>query len=186
MNGPLTLQALVPEQLPQLFMYLDDQLQENGRGAVPLFQPISRGQSRLPPDKAASFAASLTVPFGQPRWRRMWLALDARGAIAGHVDLRARPEIAAYHRALLGMGVHRDHRGAGLGRQLVEHALAWASVTPPLEWVDLDVLLGNLAARWLYERAGFVVTGEVHDLYRIDGESHGSVTMSRRLAPHPR
>jgi RimJ/RimL family protein N-acetyltransferase len=111
----------------------------------------------------------------------MWLALDARGEIAGHVDLRARPEIAAYHRALLGMGVHRDHRGAGLGRQLVEHALAWASATAPLEWVDLDVLSGNLAARRLYERAGFIVTGEVHDLYRIDGESHGSVTMSRRL-----
>jgi RimJ/RimL family protein N-acetyltransferase len=116
----------------------------------------------------------------------MWLALNARGEIAGHVDLRARPEIAAFHRALLGMGVHRDHRRAGLGRQLVEHALAWASITPPLEWVDLDVLSGNLAARRLYERAGFVVTGEVHDLYRIDGESHGSVTMSRRLTPHPR
>jgi len=41
-NGPLTLQALVPEQLPQLFMYLDDQLQENGRDGMPLFQPLSR------------------------------------------------------------------------------------------------------------------------------------------------
>lgn len=181
MTPHLRLLPIEPEQLPQLFMYLDDQLQENGRGAVPLFQPVSRLHSRVPPDKAAAFAASFAVPFGQPGWRRMWIALDGLDNIVGHVDLRAQPDAASSHRALLGMGVHRDYRRLGLGRQLVEHALAWASVTPPLEWADLDVMSVNLAARRLYERAGFVVTGEVPDLYRIDGESHGSVSMSRLL-----
>ena len=181
----LPLLQIVPlelEWLPQLFMYLDDQLQENGRDGMPLFQPLSRLQSRVPPEKAAAFAASFAVPFGQPGWRRMWLALDSQGNIAGHVDLRAQPDLASGHRALLGMGVHRSYRRYGVGRQLVETALAWASVTPPLAWVDLDVLSENHAARRLYERTGFVVTGEVPDLYRIDGESHGSVSMSRRLS----
>lgn len=172
---------IAPERLAQLFQYLDDQLQENGRDGIPLFQPLSRLQSRVPPEKAASFAAGLSVPFGQPGWRQMWIALDTLGAIAGHVDLRARPDPASGHRALLGMGVRRDARRLGLGRQLVDTALAWAAVTPPLEWVDLDVLSVNLAARRLYERAGFAVTGEVPDLYRIDGEPHGSVMMSRRV-----
>lgn len=182
MTPPLPIVALVPEQLPQLFMYLDEQLQENGRGSMPLFQPASRLQSRLPPEKAAGFAASFTVPFGQPGWRRMWIALDGLGQIAGHVDLRASPDAASGHRALLGMGVHRAYRQLGLGQQLVAHALAWAGVNPPLAWVDLDVMSANLAARRLYARAGFVVTGEVPDLYRIDGESHGSVSMSRRVS----
>jgi len=177
----LRIVPLEPERLAQLFQYLDDQLQENGRGGMPLFQPLSRLQSRVPPEKAAAFAASFSVPFGQPGWRHMWIALDTLGAIAGHVDLRARSDPASSHRALLGMGVQRDYRRFGLGRQLVETALAWAAATPPLEWVDLDVLSVNLAARRLYERAGFVVTGEVPDLYRIDGESHGSVMMSRRV-----
>jgi len=177
----LYIAPLEPERLAQLFQYLDDQLQENGRDGMPLFQPLSRMQSRLLPEKAASFAASFAVPFGQPGWRHMWIALDSLGAIAGHVDLRARPDPESAHRALLGMGVHRDYRRFGLGRQLVDTALAWASVTPPLEWVDLDVLAGNHAARRLYERAGFVATCEVPDLYRIDGESHGSVMMSRRV-----
>lgn len=176
----LRIVPLPPERLAQLFQYLDNQLQENGRGGMPLFQPLSRHQSRVPPEKAAAFAASFSVPFGQPGWRHMWIALDTLGAIAGHVDLRARSDPASSHRALLGMGVHRDYRRFGLGRQLVETALAWAAATP-LEWVDLDVLSVNLAARRLYERAGFVVTGEVPDLYRIDGESHGSVMMSRRV-----
>jgi ribosomal protein S18 acetylase RimI-like enzyme len=182
----LQIQPLQPEQLAQLFLYLDDQLQENGRDGMPLFQPLSRLQSRVPPEKAAAFAASFAVPFGQPGWRCMWLALDGAGNIAGHVDLRAQPDPASSHRALLGMGVHRHYRQLGLGRQLVDTALGWASITPPLEWVDLDVLSVNHAARRLYERAGFVVTGEVPDLYRIDGQSHGSVMMSRRLAPYSR
>ena len=88
---PVPIQALEPERLPQLFAYLDDQLQENGRDGAPLFQP----QSRLPPDKAAAFAGGLAIPVGQPGWRRVWIALDAGGAIAGHVDLRARPDPAS-------------------------------------------------------------------------------------------
>ena len=172
---------LQPEQLPQLFMYLDDQLQENGRDGMPLFQPLSRAQGRLPPDKAASFAGGLAIALGQPGWRRVWVALDAGGAIAGHIDLRARPDPLSAHRAMLGMGVHRAYRRFGLGRMLVDTALAWAEATPMLAWVDLDVLTGNLAARRLYQRAGFIVTGEEPDLYRIDGQSHGSVTMSRRI-----
>lgn len=182
MSLPLVqIQALEPERLAQLFMYMDDQLQENGRDGMPVFQPVPRQQSRVSPERAAAFAASFSVPFGQPGWRCMWIALDSLGSIAGHVDLRARGDATSSHRALLGMGVHRDYRRFGLGRQLVDTALAWASVTPPLEWIDLDVLSGNHAARRLYERAGFVVTGEIPDLYRIDGQSHGEVSMSRRV-----
>lgn len=181
MEPVLRILALEPERLPQLFLYLDDHLQDNGRAGTSLFQPQSRALSRFPPEKAAAFAGGLDTPFGQPGWRRVWIALDGAGNIAGHADLRARPEAASTHRTLLGMGVHRDYRRLGLGLSLVEHALAWAGATPPLAWVDLDVLSVNLAARRLYERAGFVVTGEVPDLYRIDGESQGSVMMSRRV-----
>lgn len=182
MHPVLLIVALEPERLPQLFLYLDDHLQDNGRAGTPLFQPQARALSRFPPEKAAAFAGGLDTSFGQPGWRRVWIALDGAGSIAGHVDLRARPEPAAIHRTLLGMGVHRDARRQGLGKALVDHALAWARATPPLEWVDLDVLAVNHAARRLYERCGFVVMGEVPDLYRIDGESHGSVMMSRRLS----
>jgi len=181
MDPVLRIVPLEPERLPQLFIYLDDHLRDNGQAGTPLFQPQARALSRFPPEKAAAFAGGLDTPFGQPGWRRVWIALDGTGNIAGHVDLRARAEPAASHRTLLGMGVHRDARRLGLGMALVEHALGWANATPPLEWVDLDVLSVNLAARRLYERAGFVVTGEVPDLYRIDGESHGSVMMSRRV-----
>lgn len=178
----IAIREAAESDLPALFAYLGEQLLENGRDGMPLFQPMARTLDPVVPEAMqARFSSGMTTPLGQPGWRRVWIAVADDGAIAGHIDLRARTEPGAGHRALLGMGVQRDYRRHGLGARLVDTALAWARATAPLEWVDLDVLSVNRAARRLYERTGFVQTGEVPDLYRIDGESHGSVTMSRRL-----
>jgi len=172
--------AIIPltqQDLPALFVYLDDHLGDNGRNGTPLFQPLPRAESFFPVDKRAGFVLGLQTAFGEPGWRRGWLAIDADGAICGHIDLRARPERTATHRCLLGMGVHRDYRGQGLGARLLDTALAWAR-QQDLAWVDLEVLSDNLPARRLYARSGFVQTGEIPDLFRIDGEGHGYVFMS--------
>jgi ribosomal protein S18 acetylase RimI-like enzyme len=52
-----------------------------------------------------------------------------------------------------------------------------------MAWIDLEVLAGNLPARGLYRKAGFVQTGEIADMFRIDGESLGYVFMSLQLGP---
>ncbi|MFC3460323.1 GNAT family N-acetyltransferase [Massilia haematophila] len=180
MTGAPAIRAVAQEDLPALFVYLDDHLRDNGRGDAPLFQPMPRAESFFPVDKRAGFALGLGAAVGEPGWRRGWIALDEDGAIRGHIDLRARPERAASHRCLLGMGVHRDARRIGLGASLLTHALEWAQ-TQGLAWVDLEVLADNGPARRLYERSGFVQTGEIPDLFRIDGERHGYVFMTRRL-----
>ena len=183
MRGPVlpTIHSVAPADLPALFVYLDDHLQDNGRGATPLFQPMARAESRWATDKRAAFAIGLGAEVGAPGWRRAWIALDADGAICGHVDLRARPERASDHRCLLGMGVHRDCRRQGLGERLIAAALAWARTQESLDWVDLEVLSSNLPARRLYERCGFTFAGELPDLFRIDGEQHGYVYMTQHI-----
>ena len=100
--------------------------------------------------------------------------------MAGHIDLRGRTEPASSHRTLLGMGVRRDLRRAGLGTRLVQEALAWARASG-FAWVDLEVLSQNHKARALYARTGFHTTGEVPDLYRIGDTPIGAVSMSMRL-----
>lgn len=174
------IRAVAQDDLPALFAYLDDHLGDNGQGGTPLFQPMPRAESFFPVDRRAGFALGLGTAMGEPGWRRGWIALDAAGAICGHVDLRARPERPAAHRCLLGMGVHRDWRRRGLGASLLGTALAWAHAQG-LSWVDLEVLSNNLPARGLYQRTGFVQTGEIPDLFRIDGERHGYVFMSLAL-----
>jgi RimJ/RimL family protein N-acetyltransferase len=175
------IRSVVAADLPALFVYLDDHLQDNGRAGTPLFQPMARAESRWATDKRAAFAIGLGAQVGAPGWRRAWMALDADGAICGHADLRARPERAASHRCLLGMGVHRDARRQGLGERLLGTALDWARTQPGLDWVDLEVLSNNAPARRLYERCGFVFAGELPDLFRIDGEQHGYVYMTHRV-----
>nr|WP_229429340.1 GNAT family N-acetyltransferase [Massilia sp. ST3] len=169
--------------MPALFAYLGEQLLENGRIGAPLFQPMARTDDPLVPEPMrARFTTGIATPVGEPGWRRAWIAVDEEGAIAGHIDLRAHPETAAPHRAVLGMGVHHRYRRHGLGVRLIDTALAWARATASFEWIDLDVLSANVPARRLYERTGFQVIGEIPDLYRIEGESHGSVMMSRRIS----
>lgn len=175
------IRPLRPEELAFFFHYLNDHLLDNGRDGAALFQPMSRASRGFPPEKAAAFSNGMQLAVGQPGWRRVWVAL-AGEEITGHVDLRARPEPAARHRCLLGMGVHRNARRGGLGMALVAAATDWARAGG-LEWIDLEVLAGNLPARGLYRKAGFVQTGEIADLFRIDGESLGYVFMSLQLGP---
>jgi len=173
------------DELPAFFAYLNDHLLDNGRGDTALFMPMPRTASVFPPERQDAFRTAVAAAAGQPGWRRLWLAWSEQGEIAGHIDLRARPEGASAHRALLGMGVHRDYRQQKLGQRLIEAACAWAREDGKLEWIDLEVLSTNVPARQLYLRGGFTQVGEIADLFRIDGESLGYTLMSRHLsAPH--
>jgi ribosomal protein S18 acetylase RimI-like enzyme len=173
------IRALDPREAPQFFAYLNDHLRDNGAHGNPLFQPMPRSRSVFPDEKAAAFSKGLGIALGQPGWRRAWIATGQDG-ILGHVDLRARPEHGCAHRALLGMGVHRLARRQGLGRVLVASAMDWAR-KQGLEWVDLEVLSINEPARALYRDCGFRQTGEIADMFRIDGEQLAYTLMSLKL-----
>ena len=167
--------------LSPFFAYLDDHLRDNGADGSPLFQPLPRAQSRLPGNVRLAFIKGLVIPVGQPGWRRLWLALDARGSIAGHIDLRGRPDPAASHRAMLGMGVHRLYRRRGLGRRLVETAVDWAREETDLAWIDLEVMADNVPAVELYLNTGFTMVSRIADMLRVDGVSHDLACMTLAL-----
>lgn len=170
-------------EMPNFFAYLNDHLSDNGCGEFPLFQPMSRGHSRFPEEKQESFTIGLEIPVGQPNWRRAWIAIDADDSILGHIDLRAYPDLYAEHRAIMGMGVHRDYRRRGLGSKLIETISTWALRETGIVWIDLWVLSGNEPAMRLYQSSEFVKVGEIQDMFRIDGESHAYTLMARRLRP---
>ncbi|WP_409269057.1 GNAT family N-acetyltransferase [Massilia sp. BHUDP2] len=176
----IAIRPATANDLPALFAYLGEQLAENGRDGL-LFQPMAPTTDGVPLAMRERFSAGMASSPGHPGWRHVWIALDEDGTIAGHIDLRGRLDAASSHRTLLGMGVRHDLRRAGLGTRLVQEALAWARASG-FAWVDLEVLSQNHKARALYVRMGFVETGEVPDLYRIEGQSVGAVSMSLRLA----
>lgn len=60
---------------------------------------------------------------------------------------------------VLGMQIHRDYRGQGYGRRLMEIGLL-SSFEYGLERIELDVLQTNVVAITLYEKFGFRKTQE--------------------------
>lgn len=178
MNHSLSIEPLSANEFDEFIAYLNDQLSENGGAGTGYFQPLPRGGSCFPADREAAFRDGIDTAVGTKGWRRVWVARSADGQIVGHIDLRAHPESFAEHRCLLGMGVHRRHRRAGLGAALIAHARQWAADVAQLEWIDLQVLSDNNAAVALYQRAGFVKAGEMPDMFRIDGRSFAYTTMS--------
>ncbi len=169
------------EDITPFLTYLDDHLSDNGLGDTPLFQPLSRIESKVPEALRNSFQFGMEMPIQEMGWRRVWVARREDGSIVGHIDLRGRLERHALHRAMLGMGVDRDHRRLGIGLLLMETAFRWAQEKAQLEFIDLQVLSHNQAAIKLYERSGFHRMGEIVDMFRIDGHSYNYTYMSKQF-----
>ena len=144
--------------------------------------PMAPTDAGIPAEKRQSFRDGFAVPVGERGWRRGWIARDAHGKVAGHIDLRAHPDAFTGHRCLLGMGVRRDLRRVGLATRLLAHATRWASAQG-LKWIDLQVLSANEPAIALYRREGFLMQGGRPDMFVIDGVSLGEIWMARKVPP---
>ena len=175
----ITIAPTADADVEALLSYLGEHLAENGRDGL-WFMPLAPTDAGIPAEKRQSLRDGFATPVGEPGWRRCWVARDARGEVAGHIDLRAHPDAFTGHRCVLGMGVRRDLRRAGLATRLLAHAAQWASAQG-LKWIDLQVLSANEAAVALYRREGFLMQGGRPDMYVIDGMSLGELWMARRV-----
>ena len=122
---------------------------------------------------------------GELGWQRWFLALGPEGRAIGHVELAGASLASALHRCRLGIGVERGYRGQGLGRRLMQHAIAFAAAQPSLSWVDLRVFVHNDRARALYRSLGFQELGLVPDQFRVAGASIDDVRMTLALPSPP-
>ncbi len=85
------------------------------------------------------------------------------------------------HRGSVGMGVLADHRGAGLGRRLLETAMAKAQGAGVTR-IELEVRADNARAIALYERLGFTTEARLRLAVRIDDRYHDALRMAHLLA----
>ena len=175
----VTIAAMADADVDAFFRYLGEQLAENGRDGL-WFMPMAPTDGGIPPEKRQSFRDGFAAPLGERGWRRGWIARDARGEVAGHIDLRAHPDAFTGHRCLLGMGVRRDLRRVGLATRLLAEATRWAS-TQGLKWIDLQVLSANEPAVAFYRREGFQMQGGRPDMFVIAGVSLGETWMARKV-----
>jgi len=101
--------------------------------------------------------------------RSMWivgppgrtLVADANGQILGTANMYANRPGPGKHIASGSFMVGRAARGQGVGRALVEAALAWAGENGFVGMQFNAVVEGNVAAERLYADLGFVTVGTV-------------------------
>ena len=100
------------------------------------------------------------------------------GAVALQCSVRPKTRHAAL---LVGMYVRPAARQQGVGRRLLQAAIAAATARPQLRLLQLTVTDGNEPARRLYEAAGFVAWGIEPMAVRTPEGFAGKAHMSLRL-----
>jgi len=106
-------------------------------------------------------------------------AAEVDGRVVGMATLYQKQNPRERHAADLGMMVHPDYWGRGIGSQLLSALVKLADDWLQLTRVELEVNVDNPAAVRLYEKLGFEIEG-THKLHAYgDGRMADSYFMAR-------
>lgn len=105
------------------------------------------------------------------------LVAVAEGEVVGWCDIVRSDRPVHSHCGMLGMGIIPAYRGLGLGRRLIDAALAQARETGFVR-IMLEVRADNARAISLYRKVGFVAEGVERDAFLVDGEYHDLILMA--------
>jgi len=111
----------------------------------------------------------------------LYLVAEVDGELAGILTLEGAKRRNVHHTAVLGITVAREWRGQGIGRRLIERAIAWARATHIVTRIELHVFVRNTSAIHLYESCGFVVEGVRRRAVIRDGEYLDDLVMALLL-----
>jgi RimJ/RimL family protein N-acetyltransferase len=111
----------------------------------------------------------------------VFVAESPEGIVA-RLSLARDTNPASSHVADLGLLVSASHRRRGIGRALLEQAVAWAREAG-VEKIELHVFPHNEPAIRLYEQFGFEREGLRRRHYQRDGELLDAVLMALEVTP---
>ena len=114
----------------------------------------------------------------EPAPDRYTLVAEIDGRVVGSLGLHRRRDRLA-HVASLGMAVHDDYQGQGIGTALMEAAIDMADNWLNLKRVELDVFTDNARAIHLYKNFGFEIEGTRRALSFREGEYVDTYAMAR-------
>ncbi|HRI18586.1 MAG TPA: GNAT family N-acetyltransferase [Burkholderiaceae bacterium] len=98
--------------------------------------------------------------------------------LAGAITCEREPRVKTRHIGhVVGMMVHPDARGVGVGGALLDACIARCRASGEVELLTLSVTAGNGAAARLYQRAGFVPYGRLERAVRVGDRYHAKDLM---------
>ena len=103
------------------------------------------------------FAQKIAALAGADHGR--YVVAEVDGQVVGHALLDPLTLAATRHVTHLNLVVHPGWQRRGVGRQLLEHVIAWARSAPAVEKIELHVRSSNSVAQALYRKVGFTEVG---------------------------
>jgi putative acetyltransferase len=133
---------------------------------------------------------TLQLPFpSAERWRKnmaeppegvLSLVAEADGEIVGQLGLHQNPnQPRRRHAAMIGMAVHDEWQGKGVGTALMHALIDLADNWLNLERLELEVYTDNGPAVRLYQRFGFEIEGTARRYAFRDGQYVDAYHMGR-------
>ncbi len=153
---------IAPEHIPGFWRALD---------------VVARERKYLASTEAPPIASTLEFVMSNIAARNPQLVALDKEEVVGWCDVRRGRWSAHAHCGTLGMGLLPDYRGKGLGRRLMEAALA-AAHDEGFVRVELTAHADNLRAIALYEKLGFQREGVTRDSVCFDGRFVDSLVMA--------
>lgn len=87
------------------------------------------------------------------------LVAEHNGQIIGNVDLMINNREMLKHVGYIGMGIHEEWQGHGIGTAILKIMLEWADNNPEIEALWLQAFSNNKGGLKLYSNLGFEKTG---------------------------
>ncbi len=112
-----------------------------------------------------------------PDRHRLVAVVDAR--VVGQLDLHIQQNPRRRHCAAIGMAVHDDYQGQGIGSALMTATIELADNWLGLRRIELSVYTDNAPAVHLYEKFGFVVEGTAREFALRNGSFNDAHYMAR-------
>ena len=104
------------------------------------------------------------------------------GTLVGIAGFRREEEVKKRHKGVIwGMYVPREMRGKGIGKALLQAAIAYAKTLPQLEQINLSVVLTSKEARQLFIAQGFETYGLERDALKLHDRYFDQELMTLRL-----
>lgn len=145
--------------------------------AEPGISMITQADEYYPtPDMERRFISELVTADNS-----LFLVAEHDGVIVGQLTLQGGKRRSVRHTATLGITVAREWRGRGIGRRLIEEAVAWARSSGILTRIELHVFERNIGAIRLYEQCGFVTEGRRRRAVFRDGQYIDDLVMGLLL-----
>jgi ribosomal protein S18 acetylase RimI-like enzyme len=129
--------------------------------------------------RAASNSLFIVATIPRPR-AETESARDDDAEVVGLLLLEGAPLMRLLDVARLTMAVHPDHRGSGVGRELMQYAMKVADEAGTIRKIELLTRANNERAIRLYTGLGFAIEGRLRARLKLeDGSYVDDVCMAR-------